>query len=198
MTVPPLVPPIGSNVPRWGNALTRGIGRIGLRVLGWRVAGSVPNVPKLVAIAAPHTCALDVFVGLAVMLALGARVHWLAKHTSFWEPLGTILRCLGGIPVDRAHPDGLTGHATQLMRDRARFYLALAPEGTRRKVDQWKTGFYRIACAAGAPVVPVALDYRRKVAQIFDPVVPSGDYGADLARLKGLFCAEMARHPESY
>jgi 1-acyl-sn-glycerol-3-phosphate acyltransferase len=198
MSAQPLVPPLGDSVPRWGNALTRTIGRTGLRVLGWRLAGSVPNVPKLVAIAAPHTCTLDVFVGLAVMLALGARVHWLGKHTIFWEPLGVVLRWMGGIPVDRSHPGGLTGQAMQLMRDRADFYLALAPEGTRRKVERWKTGFYRIAHAAGVPIVPVALDYRRRIADILEPIVPSGDYAADLAKLRALFCAEMARHPQRY
>jgi len=185
-------------VPRWGNAVTRGIGRAGMRVLGWRLIGDIPDLPKVVVIAAPHTCTMDVFVGLAVMLASGLRVHWLGKHTIFWEPLGSVLRWLGGIPVDRASPEGIATQVIVTLRERDRFFLALAPEGTRKKVARWKSGFYRIAAGAGVPVVPVALDYRRRVADIGAPLLPTGDYEADLAILRKHFSADMARHPERY
>lgn len=193
-----LVPPLSPSTPCWGNPLTRAIGRAALRLFRWRLVGTIPDVPKLVAIAAPHTCTLDVLIGLAVLLALGARVRFLAKHTIFRGPVGRVLRWLGGIPVDRTAPGGLVGQVVGRMRESDRFYLALAPEGTRRKVDRWKTGFYRIALAAGVPILPVALDYRRRVAEIGLPLVPSGDYEADLARLRTHFCAQMARHPERY
>ena len=169
-----------------------------LRGFGWRLAGDIPNAPKLVAIAAPHTCTADVFIALAVLLALGVRLQWFGKHTIFWWPLGPVLRWLGGIPVDRTRAGGLVGEATRLMRERTHLYLALSPEGTRKKVDRWKSGFYRIANGAGVPILPVALDYRRGVAQILDPVMPSGDYEADLAKIRSRFCAGMARHPERY
>jgi 1-acyl-sn-glycerol-3-phosphate acyltransferase len=185
-------------MPRWGNGLTRALGRAMLRGFGWRLVGDIPNVPRLVAIAAPHTCTADVFVGLAVLLALGVRLHWFGKHTIFWWPLGPVLRWLGGIPVDRTRAGGLVGQATSLMRERTHLYLALSPEGTRKKVDRWKSGFHRIAHGAGVPILPVALDYRHGVARVFEPVAPSGDYEGDLARIQALFCAEMARHPERY
>jgi 1-acyl-sn-glycerol-3-phosphate acyltransferase len=193
-----LVPPLGPEVPRWGNPATRAFGRACLRLSGWRVTGSVPDIPKLVAIAAPHTCALDVFLGIVALMAIGARVQWFAKHTSFRWPLGPPLRWLGGISVNRATPGGIVREVIDVMCRRDRMYLALAPEGTRRKVTEWKSGFYRIATAAGAPIVPVALDYRRKVVDIGPPLVPSGDYEADVARLKSHFHAGMARHPDRY
>jgi 1-acyl-sn-glycerol-3-phosphate acyltransferase len=192
------VPPLGPAVPRWGNALTRGLGRALLRLFRWRVTGSVPDVPKLIAIAAPHTCSWDVFVGIAVMLALGARVHWFAKHTTFRWGLGPPLRWLGGISVNRSTPTGAVRDAIDLVTRRDRIVLALAPEGTRRKVANWKTGFYRIALAARAPIVPVALDYSRRAAHIGEPMMPTGDYASDLARLKGHFHSGMARHPERF
>jgi 1-acyl-sn-glycerol-3-phosphate acyltransferase len=194
----PLVPRVPPAIPRWGNRPSRALGRLMLRGFGWRLAGELPNVPRLVAIAAPHTCTADVFVGLGVMLALGVRVHWFGKHTIFWWPLGPVLRWLGGIPVDRTRAGGVVGQATRLFQDHDRLCLALAPEGTRQKVDRWKSGFYRIAHGAGVPILPVALDYRRGVAQVLDPFVPSGSYDADLRTLQALFCAEMARHPERY
>jgi 1-acyl-sn-glycerol-3-phosphate acyltransferase len=178
--------------------VTHGIGRTGMRILGWRLIGNIPDIPKVVVVAAPHTCTMDVFVGIAIMLASGLRVHWLGKHTIFWEPLGSVLRWIGGIPVDRTSPEGTAAQVARTMRQRDRFFLALAPEGTRKKVARWKTGFYRIAVGAGVPIVPVALDYRRKVADIGTPLVPTGDYDADLAILQKHFSAGMARHPERY
>ena len=177
---------------------TRGLGRAFMRLVRWRVVGSVPNVPRLVAIAAPHTCTLDVLIAIAVLLAIGIRVRWFGKHTIFWEPLGSLLRWIGGIPVNRSAPGGLVNQAVTLFRTEDRLYLGLAPEGTRKKVEHWKTGFYRIAHAAGVPIIPVALDYRRRVADVGPALMPSGDYESDLARLKRHFRAEMARHPERY
>jgi 1-acyl-sn-glycerol-3-phosphate acyltransferase len=194
----PLVPALPPSSPRWGNQATRAIGRLGLRVLRFRVAGSVPDVRKLVAVAAPHTSAMDVFVGLAVLLALGVRVHWLGKHTIFREPLGTVLRWLGGIPVDRRTAGGLVGRAVALVQAEDTIYLALAPEGTRRKVRRWKTGFHRIAVETGVPLLPVALDYRLRTVRIFPLVRATGEYGTDLARIKAHFSADMARHPERF
>lgn len=193
-----LVPPLGPAVPRWGNRVTRALGRALLRLFRWRITGAVPDVPKLVAIAAPHTCAFDVLVGIAVMLALGARIRWFAKHTSFRWGLGPPLRWLGGISVNRSTPRAAVRDAIALMKREDRMFLALAPEGTRRKVAEWKSGFYRIAMAASVPVVPVALDYSRRAAHIGEPMMPTGDYDGDLAYLKAQFHAGMARHPERF
>ncbi len=164
----------------------------------WGFEGAIPDRPKLVAIAAPHTCTADVFLGLAVILALGVRVRWLGKHTIFWPPLGSVLRWLGGIPVDRTAPAGIVADVVRLVRREPQVLLGLSPEGTRAAVAQWKSGFYRIATAAGLPIVPVALDYSRRLIAIGPPLTPTGDYGADVARLKQHFHAGMARHPERY
>lgn len=194
----PVVPELPPAAPRFGNAVTRALGRALLRLSGWKVAGRVPDTRKLVAIAAPHTCSLDVFLGVAVILALGLRVRWMAKHTTFRWGLGPVVRTLGGLSVNRTRPAAAVRGVIDTMRHADRFYLAIAPEGTRRKVERWKTGFYRIASAARVPIVPVALDYSRKVVEIGDALLPSGDYDADLARLKQHFGAHMARHPERY
>lgn len=193
-----MLPRLPPSAPRWGNPVTRGIGRAALRLFGWDFEGTIPDLPKLVAIAAPHTCTADVFVGIAVILALGVRVRWLGKHTIFWQPLGSVLRWLGGIPVDRNSPAGIVGHVVRLVSDEPRLFLGLSPEGTRAAVAQWKSGFYRIATAAAVPIVPVALDYPRCRIVIGEPMIPSGDYEKDIVRLKGHFHPAMARHPERY
>ncbi len=194
-----MVPPDpGPSVPLWGNALTRGIGRAALRLAGWTFEGTIPDRPKIVAIAAPHTCTADVFLGIGVILALGVRVRWLGKHTIFWRPLGDVLRWLGGIPVDRSAPAGVVRGVIDLVQKERQLFLALAPEGTRAPVARWKSGFYRIAAAAAVPIVPVALDYSRRRIVIGEPLTPSGDYEGDLVRLKEHFHAGMARHRERY
>jgi 1-acyl-sn-glycerol-3-phosphate acyltransferase len=139
-----------------------------------------------------------VFLGIAVLLALGVRVHWLAKHTTFRGPQGFLVRWVGGVPVDRSAPATLVRDVIERMRREDRMFLALAPEGTRRKVERWKSGFHRIALAAAVPILPVALDYSRRVVEIGTPMEPTDDYESDLRRLQAFFSPEMAKHPERF
>jgi len=198
--VPPdlMLPQLGPAVPRRGNAFSRGVGRLALSGIGWRLEGGVPNVPRCVAIVAPHTSNWDFVVGLAALLALGLRGRFLAKDTLFRPPLGTFLRWMGGLPVDRATPDGVVEQAVSSLREGEPTVLALAPEGTRRRVERWKTGFYRIAVGAGVPIWPVAFDYRTRTVRLHPGFAPSGDLEADLTRLQSLYEPAMARYPEHY
>jgi 1-acyl-sn-glycerol-3-phosphate acyltransferase len=194
----PAVPVLGQNVPKRGNAFSRGVGRLGLALLGFRFEGSVPDVPRLVMIVAPHTSNWDFVAGLFAELALGLRARFIAKHTLFRGPFGSFLRWLGGIPVNRRAPGGVVENATQAMRTAEQLYLVITPEGTRKKVPEWRSGFYRIAHGAGVPILPVAFDYRKR-AIVFEPLFePSGDYEADLAALRSGFDAGMAYRPENY
>jgi 1-acyl-sn-glycerol-3-phosphate acyltransferase len=166
--------------------------------MGWRFEGEVPDLPRCVLIVAPHTSNWDFPVGLAAKLALGLRGSWLGKHTIFRGPVGPVFRWMDGIPVDRNAPGGIIEGVVERFRSSPRMLLALAPEGTRRRVPDWKRGFYRIAEAAGAAILPVAFDWSTRCIRFFPPLVPSGDYPADLARLKAHFRREMARRPENY
>ena len=192
------VPPLGSAVPRRGNALTRGLGLLVMRILGWRFAGEVPNRSQLVVVVAPHTSNWDFVVGLAADLGLGLRIRFLGKDKLFRPPFGWFMRFVGGIPVDRAAPEGLIEEAARLFDEKRELYLALAPEGTRRRVEKWKTGFWRIARAAGVPVWTVALDWSRRVVRL-DPVFEtSSDLEADLRALRARYAPDLARVPENY
>jgi len=186
------------SAPVWGGATSRALGRAALRILGWRIEGEVPDVPRCVVILAPHTSNWDFVVAMATLLALGLRAHYLGKHTIFRGPFGRLLRWSGGLPVDRAAPGDIGERAAAMMRAADRMFLALAPEGTRRKVQHWKTGFHRIAITAGVPIFPAALDYRTRTVRLFPLFEPGPDYAADLGRLRSLYLAAMARHPESF
>jgi hypothetical protein len=105
---------------------------------------------------------------------------------------------MGGLPVDRTNPEGVVDQAVRSMREGEPFVLALAPEGTRKRVDRWKTGFYRIALGAGVPIWPVSLDYRTLTLHLHPALDPTGDMDADLTRLQSHYDPAMARHPECY
>lgn len=173
-------------------------GALALRLIGWTLVGELPTVPKFVAIVAPHTSNLDFFVGVAVMFALDVDVHFFAKDTLFLGPFGAALRLLGGRPVHRHAPEGVVAEVAAAVRESPQFILALAPEGTRRRVAEWRTGFYRIAEAAEIPILPVWLDWGRKEAGLGTIVYPTGDIRTDLARLRALYRPDMARHPEGF
>jgi 1-acyl-sn-glycerol-3-phosphate acyltransferase len=166
--------------------------------MGWRIDGALPPIPRYVLIVAPHTTNADFFVGLAAKFALGLRAQWLGKHTIFRGPLGWILRGLGGVPVDRAHPDGTVEGVVEQMRAAPTFVLALAPEGTRRRTEGWKTGFHRIAVAAGVPILPVAFDWSTRTVLLRTPFQPTGEASADIAALRSMYTRQMAKHPEDF
>ncbi len=167
-----------------------------MKVAGWTFRGSIPNVAKAVIIVAPHTSNWDFVIGAAGMLALDLDLRFLGKHTLFEGPLAPIMRGLGGIPVDRSHPgSGVVDTMVALFAAEDRLILALAPEGTRGRVERWRTGFYRIAAGAGVPIVPVALDYGSKTIVLGTPASASGDVEADLAALRAFFADAVGRRP---
>lgn len=168
-------------------ALVRGLGRLGLRLAGWRLEGGFPQESKFVAIVAPHTSNWDFFLGLGVLFGLEFKASFLGKHTLFRGPAGWILRRLGGIPVDRSQPNGVVADCVRAFQAAPALLLALAPEGTRKGVSRWRTGFYQIAVAAQVPILPVGFDFQRRVVRIMPLVHPTGDAAEDIPRIQGLF-----------
>lgn len=178
--------------------ILRALGRIALRMAGWRIVGPLPAIPKFVLIVAPHTSNWDFPVGVMAMFALDLDAHWLGKDSIFREPFGRILRGLGGRPVHRDTREGLVAEVAGMIRADPKFVLALAPEGTRRQVKGFKSGFYHIAEAAGVPIVPVSFDYKRREIGIGTPFHPSGNAVGDIAQLQAMYTPEMARHPSQF
>lgn len=164
----------------------------------WRIANDVPDEPKFVAIIAPHTSNWDFVVGVAAMFALDLDVRWFGKHTLFRGPLGAFLRLLGGRPVRRDASGGVVAAAAATLRSEPQFILALAPEGTRRRVPKWRTGFYHIAAAANVPIVPVRFDWSKREVSIGTAVRPTGDLDGTIAALQANYRPEMARDPRRF
>lgn len=181
----PLLPEVPPQVPRVPyNRFTRWFGRTLLRLGGWRVVGTIPDLPRVVLIAAPHSSNWDGLWGFAAKLALGIRITVLGKHQLFWWPLSVLLLRLGVIPVDRAAPQGTVGQAAQMIVRSEQLWFALTPEGTRRRVERWKTGFWKIADATRVPILPAYFHYPDKVIGIGEPFHTTGDDQADIARIR--------------
>ena len=167
------LPPAAPRVPH--NRFTRWLGRTILRLGGWRMEGQWPDVARAVVIAAPHSSNWDGLWGFAAKLAMGLRVTLMGKRELFWWPLGPVLRAMGTIAVDRDAPGGIVEQAVALIRDSGRCWYVIAPEGTRRQVERWKPGFWRIASGAQVPIIPVYFDYPRKVIGVGAPFTAHGD-----------------------
>ncbi len=185
------IPPAGEQLPQLGNRLSRTMGRWLYGVLGWRVNGELPNVPKMVAIGAPHATNFDVVVGLTLVVGLGVRISWMAKHTVFKRPFATIMQRLGGLPINRTARFNVVEQMVQKLQAADKLVLVVMPEGSRSRagvpVNEWKTGFYYIALGADVPIAPVYVDYPNKQI-IFGPQFkPTGDKAADLARLQTFY-----------
>ena len=192
--MPARVPGLPPNAPRTANPLGRWFGRAVLALGGWHMRGEWPDLPKMVIIAAPHSTGWDAVWGLAAKLALGVRVSFLAKHELFWWPLGPLLRALGGIPTDRSGPRGVVGGVVQAFQQAERLWLAIAPEGTRRRVEKWKSGFWHIASGAGVPVTCVYFHYPERVIGIGPAFDTTGDLAADMARIREFYRPWQGKH----
>jgi len=172
--------PIGTLVPRRGNFISRSIGFLILRMMGWRLAGEIPNAPKLVLLGAPHTSNMDGVIGLASLFALGIRASTMIKDSAFKGVMGSMLRWMGAIPINRRSPKGIVEQSVDTFNNNPQMYLLIAPEGTRSNATEWKRGFYHIAHGAQVPILPAACDYKKKIITFGPTVMPSGDYAKDL------------------
>jgi 1-acyl-sn-glycerol-3-phosphate acyltransferase len=191
-----ILPEVGSEVPRRGNALSRAFGRLIARLFGWQVLGEVPNTSKLVFVGAPHTSNLDFFMTALTMLVLGVDLNFVMKHTPFKGPVGWFLRWFGGIPLDRDRSRDFVSQMVDTFEERQSLLLAIMPEGTRSVVEGWKSGFYYIALGAGVPLVMVIFDYENRQMRIGPTFIPSGDYDTDLPLIQSYFVGVKGRNLE--
>jgi 1-acyl-sn-glycerol-3-phosphate acyltransferase len=165
-----------------------------LHFAGWRLTGELPDRPKLVLIAAPHSSWWDGIWGLLFRSALGADISFMAKRELFAGPLGWVLRRAGGIPIERAGAHGVVEQMAARFGAADRLWLGIAPEGTRKRVAKWKNGFWHIAREAGLPILPVYFDYPTRTIGLGPLFEPSADLAADLAALREFYAPWRGKH----
>ena len=188
---------IGPQVARRGNALSRWLAQMFIKLTGWTVQGAIPDLPKMVMIGGPHTSNMDGVMAMATLTALQLRSGTMIKDSAFIGPLGSILRWFGAIPINRRAAGGVVGQSVDAFRNSERLLLLIAPEGTRSSAPEWKRGYYLIASQAKVPVLPAAIDYRKKTITFGPPVMPTGNYANDRRTLLAFYRDYgYPRHPE--
>ena len=167
------------------------------KILGWKLIGNFPShLNKYVVIAAPHTSWQDFPIAILARNASGEKINFIGKDSLFKGPFGWIFKSLGGAPVDRSKSNNLVDAIVDIFNSREEFRLGLSPEGTRKKVDRWKTGFYYIAKGAGVPIVMATLDFENKQVKVSDPYQPTEDKEKDFAHFHSFFDGVKGKIPE--
>ncbi len=167
--------------------------------MGWKFAGNFPrHLKKYVVIAAPHTSWLDFPIAIIARNASGEKINYIGKDSLFKGPFGFLFRALGGAPVDRSKNNNLVDAIVHVFNSRDEFRLGLSPEGTRKKVEKWKTGFYFIAKGAGVPIVMATLDFGKKQIKISDPYVPTDDIEKDFHHFHSFYEGVQGKKPELF
>lgn len=184
-----------AHIPRRGSAFWRWFGRTFYGGRGWRLAGAMPDLPKMIIAVAPHTSNWDFFIAASAMFQEDIRLTFLGKHSLFVGPLNRILRWMGGVPVNRSAPQGVVGDAVAAFNARSQMILALAPEGTRKPVKQFRTGFLQIARQANVPVLLAGFDYPRKMIHFGPLIQASGDIEADRIAIEAHFKQFTGKRP---
>jgi len=176
----------------------KNIGKAILWLSGWAFEGPMPATRRYVLIAAPHTSNWDFVYMMAMAWAVGVRLSWMGKASLFVFPLGTMFRALGGLPIRRDGPANLVEQSVARFTQGQDLVLAVPAEGTRRRGNTWRSGFYHIARLAEVPVVLGYLDYARRRGGLGPEVRPSGDVRADMDRIRAFYADKTGRYPAKF
>ena len=166
------------------------------RMTGWSTILAQPVPSRCVIVFFPHTSNWDFVVGLLAKWAIGLHVRWVAKDSLFETPLAPLLRRWGGIPVNRRERSGMVARLCEAIAANDEFRVVIAPEGTRSRTAGWRSGFYRLALAAGVPLGLAYIDYRTREIGIGAWLELTGDVEADMAEIARFYRGRIARRPE--
>ncbi len=168
-----------------------------LKLMGWKAVGCPIKNPRFVLIGAPHTSNWDFPLMIMVVLKLRLKVFWMGKNTLFPFPVGWFMKWLGGIPVDRSRAHNLVDQTVAQYKSEPEMIVLVPPEGTRSKVKEWKTGFYRIAVAAEVPVLMGYVDASKKEAGLADFYYPVGELEVDMPAIRAFYATKVGINPEN-
>ncbi len=181
--------PVVRNIIRWMSILL-------LKISRWHTEGKLPNIPKFVMIAAPHTSNWDFPIMMFIAFKLKAKLYWMGKDTIFKKPFGYLFKWLGGIPIDRSRSQNVVEQMVEKFSEMDRLILTIPPSGTRKRVEKWKSGFYHIAYGANVPVVLGFLDFGSKTGGIGPVVALSGDIEQDMKDIRAFYSDIEGKYSE--
>ena len=167
------------------------------RIIGWKLVGNYPrHLDKKMVIVAPHTSNWDFPIGIIVRAIMQDDIRFVGKDSLFKPPLGWIMYWLGGIPIDRSKSNNFVQSVVNEYQKRKRLAIQIAPEGTRKQVGRFKTGYYYIAKEARIPIVPVVFDWKNKEVVILENYTPTDDSEGDLKKIEDMFRKYVGKNPD--
>lgn len=171
-----------------GTAAKRNVGKAFLAGTRWKVEGTPPSPEQTcIFVGAPHTSFWDTALMLTTAWRSDLRVKFLIKHEITNTTFGGLLTKVGAIPVNRENPGPLIEQLTEAAESDGGFQLVLTPEGTRKPVQYWKSGFYRFAWSTGIPLALVSPD-KPTMTITFGPIFNvTGDVSADMDKIRTFF-----------
>lgn len=178
--------------------MKRRLARWLLQLLGWQLDGARPEHDRYVLIAAPHTSNWDFPYMLVFAAAFDIKVTWMAKHSLFFPPVGWIMRAMGGMPIFRHQNRNVVDSMVEVFKTVPQLVLVVPAEGTRRRAEYWKSGFYHIARQAGVPIVPSFLDFGRKRGGFGPALETTGDVRADMQYFRDFYLGMKGKFPEQF
>ncbi len=191
------IPFVPAEIPTTDRPLGHWLGVKVLTFLGWRVVGEIPKYNKAIYAVAPHTSNWDFVIGVAAMLAMRIKLKFMGKSSIFIWPFKSLLVKLGGIPIERSKKHGIVEQMVDKFQQSDDLILALAPEGTRSKTTEWKTGFLAIAHKANVPVVTVTLHFDKKEIRFGQASFIGEDIPRELKRIKSYYADACAKNPQA-
>ncbi|MEE2930994.1 MAG: 1-acyl-sn-glycerol-3-phosphate acyltransferase [Bacteroidota bacterium] len=174
------------------------ISKIIFSLLGWEIITSSYFPEKCIIVAAPHTSNWDFLFGRCFSYIVDIKPKYLAKSQLFIPVLGYLLKLNGGVPVYRDSKNDIVQQMVSLFQKHKKFILGIAPEGTRSKVEKWKTGFYYIALEAKVPIILTGIDYKKKVIGVIGKLIPTGDFNKDMKYIQDKFQYLYPKNPQNY
>ncbi len=170
-----------------------------LKIIGWKISGQIPDdVKKVVLIQAPHTSLWDFVIGRIVFWHYGYPIKLLIKKEAFKWPFGGMMKLLGGIPVNRKKNEKMVDAVARMIDEQENIVLVITPEATRKRVDNWKRGFYYIAIKAEVPIALGWIDYPDKRGGIGPLYYPTGDFDKDFKEIEDFYRGFRGKHPERF
>lgn len=168
------------------------------KLFGWKIAGTLPTeLKKMIIIVAPHTSWIDLFIAFAARHYLNIpHAKLLAKKELFEGIFGKWFRKLGGIPVDRSGKLGLVDQVVNYFKENEEFIIGISPEGTRKRVDKLKTGFYHMAKSANVPIVLIGFDYKNRQIVVGETIYTSEDQEADFKKIINFYSEITGKNPK--
>lgn len=181
------------------SSILRVISKIILKIIRWRVVGSLPDKQrKYVLVVAPHTSNWDFILFVLAVSVLRLKPSVLIKSTLFVGPLGWFLRYCGAIPVNRTQANSLVNYIASIYEERDEFVLIITPEGTRSANPNWKRGFHHVARTAEVPILVVYVDSNIKTIGIEGLMEPTDDVDADIGQLKKFYDSKSGLKRDNY